>query len=60
MRIGKNVVIKPSTYTIGITDEYTRILSDARVLKEFEKHLTEYNTYAIIYLSKEIRKEIET
>lgn len=39
VRIGKNVVIKPSTYTIGITDEYTRILSDARVLKEFEKTL---------------------
>lgn len=34
--IGKNVVIRPSTYTIGITEEYTRILSDARILKEFE------------------------
>lgn len=37
--IGKNVVIRPSTYTIGITEEYTRILSDARNLKEFEKTL---------------------
>lgn len=37
--IGKNVVIRPSTYTIGISEEYTRILSDARNLKEFEKTL---------------------
>ena len=39
VRIGKNVVIKPSTYTIGITEEYTRILSDARNLKEFKEIL---------------------
>lgn len=37
--IGKNVVIRPSTYTIGITEEYTRILSDARNLKEFKEIL---------------------
>ena len=35
--ITQNIVIKPSTYTIGITDEYRRILSDARTLKEFKK-----------------------
>lgn len=35
--IGQNIVIKPSTYTIGITDEYRRILADARTLKEFKE-----------------------
>lgn len=35
--ITQNIVIKPSTYTIGITDEYRRILSDARTLKEFKE-----------------------
>lgn len=37
--IGQNIVIKPSTYTIGITDEYRRILADARTLKEFKETL---------------------
>lgn len=35
--ITQNIAIKPSTYTIGITDEYRRILSDAKTLKEFRK-----------------------
>lgn len=37
--ITQNIVIKPSTYTIGITDEYRRILADARTLKEFRETL---------------------
>lgn len=37
--IGQNIVIKPSTYTVGITDEYRRILADARTLKEFKETL---------------------
>lgn len=37
--ITQNIVIKPSTYTIGITDEYLRILSDAGNLQEFKKIL---------------------
>lgn len=37
IKIMQNVVIKPSSYTIGITDEYRRILSDARMLKEFKE-----------------------
>lgn len=37
--IGQNIVIKPSTYTIGITDEYRRILADAGTLKEFKETL---------------------
>lgn len=41
--IGQNVVIKPSTYTIGITEEYRRVLSDAREIKEFKKQLTKSN-----------------
>lgn len=41
--IGQNVVIKPSTYTIGITEEYRRVLSDARELIEFKKQLTKSN-----------------
>lgn len=36
LHITQNVVIRPSTYTIGITDEYRRILADARTLKEFK------------------------
>lgn len=36
IHITQNVVIRPSTYTIGITDEYRRILADARTLKEFK------------------------
>lgn len=36
LKITQNVVIRPSTYTIGITDEYRRILADARTLKEFK------------------------
>lgn len=39
IQITQNIVIKPSTYTIGITDEYSRILSDARILQEFKKTL---------------------
>ena len=41
--IGQNIVIKPSTYTIGITEEYRRILADARTLGEFKKQLTKSN-----------------
>lgn len=41
--IGQNIVIKPSTYTIGITEEYRRVLSDARTLVELKKHLTNSN-----------------
>jgi hypothetical protein len=37
LHITQNVVIRPSTYTIGITDEYRRILADARTLKEFKE-----------------------
>lgn len=37
--IGQNIVIKPSTYTVGTTDEYRRILADARTLKEFKETL---------------------
>lgn len=37
--IGQNIVIKPSTYTVGITDGYRRILADARTLKEFKETL---------------------
>lgn len=37
--ITQNVVIRPSTYTVGITDEYRRILADARTLKEFKETL---------------------
>lgn len=37
LKITQNVVIRPSTYTIGITDEYRRILADARHLKEFKE-----------------------
>lgn len=37
IKITQNVVIRPSTYTIGITDEYRRILADARTLKEFKE-----------------------
>lgn len=37
IKITQNVVIRPSTYTIGITDEYRRILADARNLKEFKE-----------------------
>lgn len=37
--IGQNIVIKPSTYTVGITDEYRRILADARTLQEFKETL---------------------
>lgn len=37
IKITQNVVIRPSTYTIGITDEYRRILADARILKEFKE-----------------------
>lgn len=37
IKITQNVVIRPSTYTIGITDEYRRILADARTLKELKK-----------------------
>lgn len=37
IKITQNVVIRPSTYTIGITDEYQRILADARTLKEFKE-----------------------
>ena len=36
LKITQNVVIRPTTYTIGITDEYRRILEDARTLKEFK------------------------
>lgn len=36
LKITQNVVIRPSTYTIGITDEYRRILADVRTLKEFK------------------------
>ena len=36
-KITQNVVIRPSTYTIGITDEYRRILADSRTLKEFKE-----------------------
>lgn len=41
--IGHNIVIKPSTYTIGITEEYRRILADARTLGEFKRQLTKSN-----------------
>ena len=37
IKITQNIVIRPSTYTIGITDEYRRILADARTLKEFKE-----------------------
>lgn len=37
IKITQNVVIRPSTYTLGITDEYRRILEDARTLKEFKE-----------------------
>lgn len=37
IRITQNAVIRPSTYTIGITDEYRRILADSRTLKEFKE-----------------------
>lgn len=37
LKITQNVVIRPTTYTIGITDEYRRILADARALKEFKE-----------------------
>lgn len=37
LKITQNIVIRPSTYTIGITDEYRRILADARTLKEFKE-----------------------
>ena len=37
IHITQNVVIRPSTYTIGMTDEYRRILADARTLKEFKE-----------------------
>ena len=37
LKITQNVVIRPSTYTIGITDEYRRILADAKALKEFKE-----------------------
>ena len=37
LKITQNVVIRPTTYTIGITDEYRRILVDARTLKEFKE-----------------------
>lgn len=37
IHITQNVVIRSSTYTIGITDEYRRILADARNLKEFKE-----------------------
>lgn len=43
IHIGQNIVIKPSTYTIGITEEYRRVLSDARTLIELKKHLTNSN-----------------
>lgn len=33
--IGKNIVIRPSSYTIGITVEYERVLENAELLKEF-------------------------
>ena len=35
--IGKNIVIRPSSYTIGITAEYERVLESAELLKEFER-----------------------
>lgn len=37
IKITQNIVIRPSTYTIGITDEYRRILADARTVKEFKE-----------------------
>ena len=37
LKITQNVVIRPTLYTIGITDEYRRILTDARTLKEFKE-----------------------
>ena len=43
IHIGQNIVIKPSTYTIGITEEYRRVLADARTLGELKKHLTNSN-----------------
>lgn len=35
--IGKNIVIRPSSYKIGITAEYERVLESAELLKEFER-----------------------
>lgn len=37
--ITQNIVIKPSTYTIGITDEYKRVLADAHTLQKFKETL---------------------
>lgn len=37
--IGKNIVIRPSSYTIGITVEYERVLESAELMKEFERGL---------------------
>lgn len=39
IEITKNIYIKDSTYTIGITDEYLKILTDARNFAEFKKSL---------------------
>lgn len=39
IKITQNIVIKPSTYTLGITDEYKRVLADARTLQEFKNFL---------------------
>ena len=43
--IGKNVVLRPSSYTVGITMEYTSVISDPRMIADFwqqynKKHLT--------------------
>ena len=43
--IGKNVVLRPSSYTVGITMEYATVISDPRLIADFwkqynKKHLT--------------------
>lgn len=43
--IGKNVVLRPSSYTVGITMEYASVISDPRLIADFwqqynKKHLT--------------------
>lgn len=37
--IGKNIVIRPSSYTLDITAEYERVLESVELLKEFERSM---------------------
>ena len=39
LRITPNIVIKDSTYTLGITDEYEKLLENSRVLLDFSMRI---------------------